>query len=96
MIIDALDNMDSMGLASEYEHARLWIADSLLFDRSGLLNAFEVTIRVSGGLLSAYYLSPEPLFLDKAVDVADRIMPILETPSGRPISFVDLKERVVM
>ena len=46
MIIDALDTMHSMGLASKYEHARRWITDSLSFDRSGLLNAFEVTIRV--------------------------------------------------
>ena len=94
MIIDALDTMHIMGLTSEYEHARLWIADSLSFDQSGLLNAFEVTIRVLGGLLSAYYLSLDPLFLDKAVDLADRIMPIFETPSGIPISFIDLKERV--
>jgi len=94
MIVDALDTMHIMGLSSEYEHAKLWIADALSFDRSGLVNAFEVTIRVLGGLLSAYYLSLDPLFLDKAIDLADRIMPIFETPSGIPVSFVDLKERV--
>ena len=94
MIIDALDTMHIMGLTSEYEHARHWIADSLSFDRSGLVNAFEITIRVLGGLLSAYHLSLDSLFLDKAVDLADRIMPIFETPSGIPISFIDLKDRV--
>jgi hypothetical protein len=62
MIIDALDTMHIMGLTSEYEHARLWIADSLSFDRPGLVNAFEVTIRVLGGLLSTYYLSHDPSF----------------------------------
>jgi mannosyl-oligosaccharide alpha-1,2-mannosidase len=94
MIIDALDTMHIMGLTSEYEHAKSWIADSLSFDRSGFVSAFEVTIRVLGGLLSAYYLSHDPLFLDKAVDLADRIMPIFATPSGIPLSSIDLKERV--
>lgn len=94
MIIDALDTMHIMGLTSEYEHARFWIAESLSFDRSGLVNAFEITIRVLGGLLSAYHLSLDPLFLDKAIDLADRIMPIFATPSGIPVSFIDLKERV--
>ena len=94
MIIDSLDTKHIMGLTSEYQHARLWIADSLLFNQSGLLSAFEVTVRVLGGLLSTYCLSLDPLFLDKAANVADRIMPISETPSGIPISFVDLKERV--
>lgn len=93
MIVDALDTMHIMGLASEYEHARRWIADSLSFDRPGLLNAFEVTIRVLGGLLSTYYLSLDPIFLDKAIDLADRIMPIFDTPSGIPVSFIDLGER---
>ena len=94
MIIDALDTMHIMGLTSEYEHARLWIADSLSFDRPGLVNAFEVTIRVLGGLLSTYYLSRDSLFLDKAIDLADRIMPIFNTPSGIPVSLIDLGERV--
>ncbi len=83
MIIDALDTMHIIGLTSEYERATLWIADSISFDRSGLVNAFEITIRVLGGLLSAYYLSLDPLCLDKAVDLADRIMPIFEAPLVR-------------
>ena len=67
----AHDTMHILGRTSEYEYARLWITDPLSFDLSGLLNAFEVTIRVLGGLLFAYYLSLDPLFLDKAVDLAD-------------------------
>jgi len=93
MIIDALDTMHIMGLTSEYEHAKLWVANSLSFDQSGLVNAFEITIRVLGGLLSTYYLSLDPIFLDKAIDLADRIMPIFETPSGIPLSFIDLQKR---
>ena len=84
MIIGAHDTMRIIGLTSKYEHAKLWIGDSLSLELSGPLNAFKVTIRVMGGLLSAYYLSLDPLLLDKAVDLADRIMAIFETPSGMP------------
>ena len=94
MIVDALDTMHIMGLTSEYEHARRWVADSLSFDRPGPINAFEVTIRVLGGLLSTYYLSLDPIFLEKAIDLADRLMPIFDTPSGIPVSFIDLGERI--
>src|SRR5260221_4525852 len=32
--------------------------------------------------------------LEKAIDLADRIMPILATPSGIPLSFVDLEKGI--
>lgn len=36
-----------------------------------------------GGLLSAYRLSDEdPLYLDKAVELADHMLPVFNTSSG--------------
>ena len=58
MIIDTLNTKHIMGLTSEYQHARLWIADSLLFDQSGLLNTLEVTFRVLGSLLLPFTRPP--------------------------------------
>lgn len=47
-----------------------------------------------GGLLSAYHLSSnDPLYLEKAVELADRILPVFETPSGLPLSMVNLANR---
>ena len=46
-----------------------------------------------GGLLSAHHLSGDKLYLDKAVDLADRIMPVFDTPSGIPLSIVNLAQR---
>lgn len=44
-----------------------------------------------GGLLSAYHLSLEdPLYLEKAVDLADRILPAFDTPSGLPQTMINL------
>ena len=46
----------------------------------------QITIRVLGGLLSAYHLSGETdhMLLDKAVDLADRILPAFDTVRSPP------------
>jgi len=94
MVVDAIDTMQIMGLKSEYERARKWIAHELTFDRDGTFNTFETTIRVLGGLLSAYHLSEnDDVFLEKAVDLGDRLLSAFETPSGLPTSDVNLKLR---
>jgi len=92
-IIDALDTMLIMGLKDEFADARQWVATELTFDRKGRFNAFEITIRMLGGLLSAYHLSGDGLFLEKAIDLGERMLPIFETPSGIPLSFIDLAEK---
>ena len=54
----------------------------------------QTTIRVLGGLLSAYHLSGEDaLFLDKAKELADRLLPAFDTPSGLPLSMINLAKR---
>ncbi|KDR68814.1 hypothetical protein GALMADRAFT_256675 [Galerina marginata CBS 339.88] len=94
MVIDAIDTMQIMGLQEEYERARDWLVNTHTFDRDGNFNTFETTIRVLGGLLTAYHLSDEdPIFLEKAKELADRMMPVFETPSGLPLSMINLKQR---
>ena len=34
------------------------------------------------------------MYLDKAQDLADRILPAFDTPAGLPLSMVNLKKRV--
>ena len=46
-----------------------------------------------GGLLSAYHFSEDSLFLEKAVELADRIMPAFDTSSGLPLSLINLGQR---
>jgi uncharacterized protein YyaL (SSP411 family) len=48
-----------------------------------------------GGLLSAYELSEkDPIYLDKAQDLAERILPAFDTPSGLPLSMINLAKRI--
>ena len=54
----------------------------------------QTTIRVLGGLLSAYHLSDqEPTFLEKARELGDRILPTFNTESGLPLSMTNLAKR---
>ncbi|GAA5950758.1 hypothetical protein JCM8115_004964 [Rhodotorula mucilaginosa] len=98
-LIDSLDSLLLTGLTDEYRRARDWV-EKLSFDLDDKFHTFEVklvpiTIRVLGGLLSAYHYSGEndQMLLDKAVDLADRLLPAFETPSGLPMSFVNLAQR---
>ncbi|THH04887.1 hypothetical protein EW145_g5199 [Phellinidium pouzarii] len=94
-VVDSLDTMMIMGLEDEVVRARKWIAEKLSFDKDGSFSTFETTIRVLGGLLSAYHLSgEEPLYLEKAVDLADRMLPAFDTPFGLPLSSVNLAKRI--
>ncbi|KDQ62916.1 glycoside hydrolase family 47 protein [Jaapia argillacea MUCL 33604] len=90
-VVDSIDTMLIMGLDEEYQRAREWIKTKMTLDRDANFNTFETTIRVLGGLLSAYHLSSEdPLFLERATDLADRLLTTFETPSGLPLSNVNL------
>lgn len=53
--------------STDFDDARAWVDQYLKFDVNREVNLFEVTIRVLGGLLSAFHLSGDKLFLSKAV-----------------------------
>ncbi|XP_037079927.1 endoplasmic reticulum mannosyl-oligosaccharide 1,2-alpha-mannosidase-like [Pollicipes pollicipes] len=92
-LIDSLDTMYIMNLMDEFHEARDWVAHHMNLDVSDYVNLFETTIRVLGGLLSAHHLSQDDVFLKKAIDLGDRLLPAFETPSGIPFSDVNLMTR---
>ncbi|RZF37766.1 hypothetical protein LSTR_LSTR012481 [Laodelphax striatellus] len=90
-ITDSLDTIYIMGLKEEFEEAKGWVRDSLKFNTYHEVNLFEVTIRVLGGLLSAYHLSGDRMFLEKATDLGERLLPCFtKSPSGIPYSDINL------
>lgn len=94
IIIDALDTMMLMNLTDEVARARNWIIESLNWNQDKDVSLFETTIRMLGGLLSAHYLSGnDDVYLEKAVDLADRLMGAFESSTGIPYASVNLKQR---
>ncbi|KAH0842422.1 hypothetical protein AYO21_10504 [Fonsecaea monophora] len=107
IIVDALDTAMMMNLTSHVAKAREWISTSLSYTADHEVNTFETTIRMLGGLLSAYYLSTtfphlapqrdddvnqpgEDLYIEKATDLADRLLGAYDSPSGIPYASVNL------
>lgn len=93
-ILDSIDTLIFMGMKSEYEDALGWIENSLSFDIYKEVNCFEMTIRVLGGLESAFHLTKKPSLLAKAVDVGDRLIHCFDSPSKVvPYSDVNLRTK---
>ena len=70
--IDAFDTMELMGLKKEAAEAKELILEHLSFDQDMEVQTFEITIRLLGGLLSAYQLDGDPRFLALAEDLGKR------------------------
>jgi mannosidase alpha-like ER degradation enhancer 2 len=89
--IDAYDTMLLMGLSEEAAAAKAMVMGGLTFDVDVEVQVFEVVIRLLGGLLSAYQLDGDGRWLDLAVDLADRLMPAFDSPTGMPYRYVHLR-----
>lgn len=90
IIVDSLDTLKIMGLDEQLEKARGWVKNELTYDMDYNVNTFETTIRMLGGLLSAHFLTQDDLYLDKATDLANRLIAAFDSPSGIPYASVNL------
>ncbi|XP_015519937.2 ER degradation-enhancing alpha-mannosidase-like protein 2 [Neodiprion lecontei] len=105
-LIDALDTLVVMGNYTEFKRVVDILSSRSDFEENINVSVFETNIRVVGGLLSAHLLSHKAgLDLDDewpckgpllrlAEDVAKRIIPAFDTPTGMPYGTVNLKHGV--
>ncbi|HKP36762.1 MAG TPA: glycoside hydrolase family 47 protein, partial [Pyrinomonadaceae bacterium] len=89
--VDALDTMILMGFKSEARITREYIATHLSFDKNIDVQNFEITIRLLGGLITAYQLTGDQRLLKLAEDLGNRLLPVFESPTGLPYRYVNLK-----
>lgn len=103
IIVDSIDTMMIMNLTRPLHDVQKWIRNSLSYDQDQDVNTFETTIRMLGGLLSAHYLSGrldhmsfrgDSVYLSKAIDLAERLLPAFESKSGIPYSSVHLGKKI--
>lgn len=90
-MVDSLDCLWLMGFKADFYEARDWIGANLRFDHAGGVSVFETIIRSLGGLLAAYELSADQLFLDKARELADVLLQAFATPMGLPCTTLNLR-----
>lgn len=91
-IVDALDTLYVMGLKKEFAEATDFVAniDWAHPPTSSHVQLFETIIRYVGGLLSAYDLSHNPVFVERAVALADRLLPAFNSSTGIPYQYIDI------
>jgi mannosyl-oligosaccharide alpha-1,2-mannosidase len=91
-LIEALDTLWVMGLDEEFRDGAEWVKRNLDFDVNGEVSVFETSIRLVGGLLSAWHACGDTVLLGKAKDCADRLLPsFAASPIGIPHRFINLK-----
>ena len=81
-LVDSLDTLWIMGMKKEFEEGRDWVRDKLSYNNAGSVSVFETTIRELGGLLAAYDLSGDKVFLTKADELGLKLLNAFDTASG--------------
>ncbi|RAL38801.1 hypothetical protein DM860_013482 [Cuscuta australis] len=100
-MIDSLDTLALLGDQERFTTSVEWIGKNLRFDINKTVSVFETTIRVLGGLLSAHLIASDyntgmkvPSYDDEllylARDLAQRMLPAFDTPTGIPFGSVNL------
>ncbi|KAJ1918703.1 hypothetical protein H4219_002425 [Mycoemilia scoparia] len=91
-MVDGLDTLWIMGLHDQFDAVKEKVA-KLNFRKGGgqLAKVFETNIRYVGGLISAYELSNDDVFLKKAKELADVLMDAFDTPTGVPWQMLEVE-----
>ena len=90
-LVDSLDMLWLLDLKDDFAKAKAHV-EALDFAKDYEVSVFETTIRYVGGLLGAHELSGDALFLRRARDLADRLLPAFDARHGAlPASKINLK-----
>ncbi|KAJ9439778.1 alpha-1,2-Mannosidase [Diplonema papillatum] len=90
-LVDSLDSLVLLDLKDELAEARKFVEGVTFGGRRGVhVSFFETTIRHLGGLLGAYTLTNDSIYLEKATVLAERMMPGFNTRSGAAVQKIDL------
>ena len=89
--VDAYDTFVMLGMKKEAEEAKQLILSKLDFNTDNEVQVFEIAIRLLGGLEAAYEMDGNKKFLTLAIDLADRLLPAFNTPTGMPYRYIHLQ-----
>ena len=82
--VDSLDTLYLLGLKTEADTTRKYITENLSFDKDISVQNFEITIRLFGGLLSAYQMTGDKKLLALSRRFGQRLLPVFDSPTGIP------------
>lgn len=88
-IVDGLDSLYIMGFEKEFNEAKEFVSKINWASSKEPVQLFETVIRYLGGFLSAYDLSQDAVFLNKAIELTNLLLPAFDTPTGIPYQFMN-------
>lgn len=91
-VVDSISTMAIMDLKEPLKQVKEYISSGAFeakLTQNKLVSTFETTIRVLGGLLSAYDLTKEGIYLKRATLLGDRLLKAF-LPNGLPMGMVNL------
>ncbi len=101
-LVDALDTLWIMGMKDEFDDAYAAVKqiDFTTTPFRSEIPVFETIIRYLGGLIAAYDVSggkqgAYPALLDKAIELAEILMGVFDTPNRMPILYYNWKPAFV-
>ena len=87
--MDSLDTLWIMDMKEEFVRAREWVRMKFDLRVSSDISLFEANIRYVAGFIAIYTMTNDKLFLDKAKECADLLLPAFNSPSGIPFSLIN-------
>ncbi|KAL5611994.1 hypothetical protein BROUX41_000443 [Berkeleyomyces rouxiae] len=96
-LVDSLDTLWIMGLKEEFDEAAKALKNiDFTYTSRDAIPVFETIIRYLGGLLAAFDVSggadgDYPILLEKAVELAEILMGVFDTPNRMPITYYQWK-----
>ncbi|EKM55139.1 glycoside hydrolase family 47 protein [Phanerochaete carnosa HHB-10118-sp] len=92
MILMGLDDLTNRSIAHIAKLTFVEVSNSPhLLHKNKQIQFFETVIRYLGGLLSAYALASQPLYLARADDLGRALIPIFNTTTGLPPFGINTK-----
>lgn len=90
--IDTLDALWLFKMKTEFFDSMRWVESHFDASVPKVVSVSDATNRLLGGLLSAFEVSDQPIFLKKASQLADRLMPAFEGHThGLPLPHIHLQ-----
>jgi mannosyl-oligosaccharide alpha-1,2-mannosidase len=96
-LVDSLDTLWIMGMEDEFKEALLEVEKiDFTISKRAEIPVFETTIRYLGGLIAAYDVSGGKgggfdILLEKAVELAEILMGVFDTPNRMPVLYYNWK-----
>lgn len=90
-IIESLDTLWIMDMKDEFYEGRDWVKYNFNPNVDKYVSFSETTTSILGGLLSAYTLSEDSVFIDKARALGDNLIRAFDTDNSLPHPRINLK-----